>query len=186
MKASRIIEFCSSFLLAFLVLSLISFLTLRPTLKQVRYETRAEWDSFVRAVRERNDLLPGLLEGLRGVEPSRVKMAERVLTARSVSTRSNNPEAIVGAVDVIEQYLDRINKLAHTRPELEQYPPFARQWDQVLKVSRRVSAARRSYNKSVRLYNGLLTPFPQNILAAVFGFVPLTDYPLGRTVGDEE
>jgi len=186
MNVSRIIEFCFSLLVAFLVLSLISFLTLRPTLKQVRYEARAEWDSFVRAARERNDLLPGLLEAIRGIEPSQVKMADRVLTARSVSMRSNNPDGIISAVDVIEQYLERIHKLAHSRPEFEQYPPFARHWDQVLKVSRRVSAARRSYNKSVRLYNGLLTPFPQNILTAVFGFVPLTDYPMGRTVGEEE
>ena len=63
MTVPRIIEFAITLLLAFLMMALISFLTLRPALKELRAEAGSEWEAFLREVRERNKLLPGLIEG---------------------------------------------------------------------------------------------------------------------------
>lgn len=185
-RTSRIIEFCFSFLVAFLALSVISFLSLRPVLKEVRFEARAEWDGFVRAVKERNELLPGLIEAVKGFEPGHTRLAESLLEARSISVRATDPSGLVAAVDDIERCLVQIDNLAKTRSGLEQYPPFAGNWKRVVKLTQRISWLRSTYNADVRLYNHLLTPFPQNFITSAFGFVPLTDYPLPETLRDSD
>lgn len=185
MSLSRIIEFCSALLVAFLVLSLISFLSMRPILTQARIETKAEWDAFTRAVKQRNDLLPGLLEGLKGFEAGHSRLAERVMGARSVAVRGVDPDRIVAAVDDIDRTLEQIKKIAQADPRLASYPPFEKPWKRVIALSRRISAVRNDYNRSVQLYNRLLSPFPQNMLTALFGYVPLKEYP-ARFVVDED
>lgn len=183
MSVSRLIEFCTCFLVALVVLTVISFMTLRPTLREVRSEAKADWDAFIRAVNQRNELLPGLVEAVKGFEPGHGRLAERSLAARSTAMRSKDPDNIVASVDDIERHLTQIGRLVHARPDLGRYIPFAGHWEEVLKLTRQVSSARSAYNKSARLYNRLLTPFPQNMLTAVFGFVPLNVYPEVRVSG---
>jgi len=185
MSASRIVEFGFFFLMAFLLIVLVSFLTLRPTLHEVRSEARAEWEGFLRAVQARNAELPGLVEAVKGFEPVYAKSAERLLEARSISVRSKDPRTIVASVDDMEMQLKRIERLAESKPGLNQYPPFEAHWKKVGKISERIKFMRQSYNSSARVYNRLLNPFPQSLLTAVFGFVPLTDYPLPRTMGEQ-
>ncbi len=184
MTLSRIVELGSSFLMAFLVIVLVSFLTLRPTLHEVRSEARVEWEGFLRAVKERNEALPGLVQAVRGFEPIYAKPAERLLEARSIAARSKDPGTIVEWVDNMERQLKQIQQLSESKSGLDQYPPFVTHWKKVAKISEQIAVMRRSYNSSARAYNRLLTAFPQSLLTAAFGFVPLTDYPLTRPTGE--
>jgi LemA protein len=184
MNAAKIVRFCVSFLLAFLALLIFSFLSLRPALKDMRVEISADWEGFVRESRERNRVLTGLIEAVRGFEPGQARLAAKMLEAQAVSTRSSDPHRIVAAVNEMEQYLTQIGKLARSRPEIDRYPPFAAHWSKVVEHTYRVDMFRRSCDAKTRAYNRLLTVFPQNILAAVFGFVPLNEYPMVRTVLD--
>jgi LemA protein len=165
-------------LLAFLVLSVISFVSMRPILKQARIGAKAEWDAFTRGAMQRNDLLPSLVEGLKGFETGHSRLTERLMEARSVSMRAVDPDRIVAAVDETDRTIEQISKIVQASPDLARHPPFKKPWKQVSAISQRICAARKDYNRSVELYNRLLTPFPQNMLAALFGFVPLTEYPV--------
>jgi LemA protein len=176
MTVSRLIEFGFCFLVALLVLTMISFLTLRPTLQELRSEAQGEWESFLRAVSERNELIPGLVEAIKGFEPGHGQLAEGSLEARSMAMRARDPDQIVALADEVEHHLAQMERLVQARPELGQYSPFASRWEQVVRLSRRVTETRGAYNKSAMLYNRLLTPFPQNILTTVFGYVPLSVY----------
>ena len=79
MKLLKLIQILITFLLAFLTVVVVSFLMLRPVLKEVRMEAKAEWAAFARAVPERNDLIPGLIESFKGFESGHTKLAERLL-----------------------------------------------------------------------------------------------------------
>lgn len=186
MLISRVIEFCFAVLVAFLILVVISFVSMRPILHEARIEAKAEWDAFGRAVKERNALLPGLLEAMKGFESGHGKLASSTLEARAISMRSSDPDRIVASVDDIDRNLGQIERVIQSKPELASYPPFAKQWKPVLRITRRIAAAKEGYNKSAQVYNRLLTPFPQNMLTALFGFVPLNAYPPARTPGEEE
>jgi LemA protein len=176
MRLFRIIEILISMLLAFLMLMTVSFLMLRPTLKEIRMEARAEWAALARAIPERSNLLPGLVESFKGFESGHARMTERLTQARSISTRSTDPDRIIAATDEIDRTLEDIRKIAESKSDLAQYPPFATQWKKVEKVSLRISRQRVQYNNTATTYNRLLAVFPQNLVAAAFGFVPLNIY----------
>jgi len=74
---SRLIEFSCSVLVAFIMLSLVSFLTLRPTLKEIRGEARAQWEGMVNLARERNDQVQGVVEVLKGFGVIQNKWGEK-------------------------------------------------------------------------------------------------------------
>jgi len=178
MRLARIIEFCFAFLVAFVLLSFVSFLSLRPVLDQGLAEARADWSAFLRAVSERNESIPGLVQALRGFEPGHGRLTQKMLEARSISVRTTESDAIVAAVDDTDRFLAQVEKLLQARPQLEQYPPFAAQWKKTVSMTQRISYLRRSHSSSVRSYNRLLKAFPQNLLTTLFGFVPLHEYPV--------
>ena len=159
MTLSRIVEFGVSFLTAFLLIVLVSFLTLRPTLQEVRSEARADWEGFLRTVKERNEALPGLVEAVRGFEPTYAKPAERLLEARSIALRSKDPGTIVASVDDMERQLRQIHKLAESQPGLDQHPPFATHWKKVRSISEQIAFTRQSYNSSARSVQSLADSF---------------------------
>jgi len=171
-----VFEILIAMLLAFLALVAVSFLTLRPTLKGVRVEAKAEWAALARAIPERNNLIPGLVESFRGFESGHGRLAERLTQARSISMRSADPDRIIAATDEIDRILEDIRKIAESKSDLAQYPPFAMQWKKIEKVSHRISMKRAHYNNTATSYNLLLGVFPQNLVAAAFGFVPLNTY----------
>jgi len=184
MSTSRYIELSFLLLVAFVILATISFLTLRPTLTEIRNEAQNEWTSFLRQVQDRNYLVPGLVEAFKAVEPGHGRLVEKLLEARAVSSRSTDAATTVASVDEIERCLMRIQELVELRPELMKYPPFEAHWNKTGKISRGVADMRNAYNCSARLYNRLLTPFPQNLLTGVLGFVPLKEYPAGGSSGN--
>ena len=186
MSAPRIIEFSVSVLIAFIVLVALSFFSLRPALTEFRGEAKSEWEEFFDQVRERNRLLPGLVEAIRGYESGHGKLTEKLLAARAVSGTSTDPKRVIGAVNEIEALLKQVGKLLRMRPGLGRYPPFAGHWNKVVPLTARINLTRQSYNKSVRAYNHLLGIFPQSLTAAVFGFVPLDEYPTVPTVADSQ
>jgi LemA protein len=181
----KFIQILITFLAAFLTLMMVSFLMLRPVLKDVRMEAKTEWAAFARALPERNSLIPGLIESFKGFEPGHTKLVERLVQARSISMRSTDPDRIVAAVDEIDGTLEQVRKLGQSKPGLAQYPPFTSQWQKVEKISLRISQHRAQYNSTASSYNRLLTVFPQNLLAAAFGFVPLNIYPAIGLTGNQ-
>jgi LemA protein len=183
MRLLKFIQILITFLVAFLTVVVVSFLMLRPILKEVRMEARAEWSAFARAIPERNNLIPGLIESFKGFEPGHTRLVERLLQARSISMRSYDPDRIVAAIDEIDRTLEEVRKLGQSKPGLAQYPPFTAQWSKIEKTSLRISRQRDQYNSAARSYNRLLGVFPQNLLVAAFGFVPLKIYPAIRLPG---
>lgn len=179
-KISRFIEFSFAFLAALLILSVISFLTLRPTLKEIRGDARAQWESMVSLARERNELLPSVVEILKGFGVIQSKWAEKMLEERSILSRASDPDAIISSIDDTDQRLAKIDQLADSSKELKNHILFVNQWARINAMGRELKIRRTNYNETAKMYNSLLTPFPQNMVATIFGFVPLNRYPLAN------
>lgn len=182
---ARIVELGFYFFLAFLLVVIGSFISLRPQLNSVRAEAVSEWASFVRAVGVRNSLIPGLVESIRGFDGGHGALTTQLLEARAVSMRTANPDGMVRSVDEMDRYLMQIDKLASSQARLAAHAPFNKHWTETLEISRKICLRRALYNKTVETYNRLLRSFPQSVLAALFGYVPLTPYPGGVGIGVE-
>jgi len=155
----------------------MSFLSLRPQLQEVRSQVVTEWQDFLTAVKERNEILPGLIEAVRGFEPGHARLAQRLLEARGISMRVTEPDKVIAAVDAMDRHLAEVRKLQETNARFREYPPFAKQWSRVQTLTLRIKVTRELYNKSVDVYNRLLKAFPQSLFTTLFGFVPLQGYP---------
>lgn len=181
---SRLIELSVSVLVAFLFIAIVSFFSVRPTLSQIRSEVQTNWQEFLLEMRNRNELLPGLIESIRGFDSGHGRLSEKLFQARSVANRSTDPSTIVSASDEIEELLTKIERLAAANSDLSRYSPFATHWERIAKASRRVVSARIVYNSSSRLYNQMLATFPHNLLASIAGFSPVISYPMVRSAGE--
>ena len=179
MSMTRIIELAVSILGAFLVITLISFLSLRPLLLQVRSNVRADWKGLKTEVNTRNDALPGLVQAIRGYAIGQGELAEKLLGSREVALHAVHPDEMISAIEETDRYLVQVRQITRSNPGINQYPPFARYWKSVKDSTRLISFKRVLYNRDVRLYNSLLKSFPQNLVTAEFGFVPLKSYPAG-------
>ncbi len=174
---SRLIEFSCSVLIAFILLSLVSFLTLRPTLKEIRSEARAQWEGMVTLAKERNDLVQGVVEVLKGFGVIQNKWGEKILEERSILLRAADPDTIISSIDGTDQRLAKLGQIADSSENLKNHSGFANQWSRIVATNRELKLRRMNYNETAKMYNSLLTPFPQNMLATIFGFVPLNRYP---------
>jgi LemA protein len=184
MSVPRIIDLAVCLLLVFVLTAVVSFLSLRPMLAEFRAGAKSEWEGFVREARERNRLIPGLVEAFQAFESGHSRLAAKMLEASAVSTRSDDPARIVAAVNEMETCLTQVERLLDSSPEMGRHTPFAGNWKKIERSTYRINLARQAYNKSARAYNGLLNAFPQNLLVTVFGFVPLGEYPTVRTMAD--
>jgi LemA protein len=181
---NRFIQSVVTFVFAFLVISTGSLMSLKPVLLETRREAQADWDALIRAVRERNDSIPSLVEAVRAFEPGHAKLLFELNETRALVMRTIDPHALVQAINDQDAKLEFIEKMAKGNAGLEKHPPFALYWTRIAKTSRLANNARRNYNNAARVYNRLLTPFPQNMLVSVFGYIPLNIYPEVARIGE--
>ena len=174
---SGIIKFCCSLLIALLLLSTISFFSLRPTLKEVHSETRKQWENMLTLARERNDLVPGMVETLKGVGLIQNRLGEKMIEERSILSKVTDPSMILRSIEETDQRLAKISQFADSSEELKNNVLFQNQWSKINYLNKELKLRRAGYNETTKLYNSLLTLFPQNMIAAIFGFVPLNQFP---------
>lgn len=172
----RVIEFLVLVLVAFLILVAVSFVSLRPTLQELRSEAKLQWDAYVHEVKTRNAVLPRLAEGLRSFDLSLETRAKKLHDARVVAQRVREPDDLIAAADEIDTELDAVADRAAGKPAMMDHAPFAEAWREVVTITRRVRMRRLLYSSRARCYNMLLNSFPQNLVATVFGYVPLDPY----------
>jgi len=173
---TRIIEIAAVAILIFLLFSAISFLCLRPTLLEARSNIHSEWQNYLRELRERNELLPGLLESVKNFQPGLSKTTDRIVEARSAINRSNTPDVVIPAVDKLEIHLGTIESIISEKTELMKNSLFAQQWQNLARRNQQIAIARSRYISHVRTYNSLLGVFPQNVFSSLFGYVRATEY----------
>ncbi len=179
----RLIELCFCFLAALVVVVVVSFLTLRPLLVELRTDAQNEWQSYVGSISTRNEVLPGLAEALRGFESGQGKLVNKLLQAPSVSLLRRDPDFIVAFADDIDLSLLEIEKLTKAGSQVGKHPPFAAHWREVGRLTHMVIEHRTRYNKAAAVHNGLLGAFPQNLVCGAWGFVPLNLYPVPGSLG---
>ncbi len=121
---SRLIEFSCSVLVAFIMLSLVSFLTLRPTLKEIRGEARAQWEGMVNLARERNDQVQGVVEVLKGFGVIQNKWGEKILEERSILLRAADPDTIISSINETDQRLAKLGQIADCSEEAKKSLQF--------------------------------------------------------------
>jgi LemA protein len=129
------------------------------------------WAQIEVQLKRRADLIPNLVETVKGYAAHESGTLEAVVQARQVSVAANGPAEAAAAEGPITQALGRIFALAEAYPNLKADANFRQLQEEITSTEDRVSYARQFYNDSVTSYHNRIDTFP-GVIVAKFGSFP--------------
>ncbi len=135
-----------------------------------RQAAESSWAQIDVALRRRHDLIPVLVESVKGYAAHERATFENVSEARSEAIAAEGPRRQAAAEGTLGRAADRVLVVAEAYPELEASANFARLQADLREAEDQIAITRRVYNDTVETYNTLIQVFPAVIVARVFGF----------------
>jgi LemA protein len=140
----------------------------------VRLRNRAEnsWAQVDVQLRRRYDLVPNLVEAVKGYAAHERAAFERVTEARARAQQAGSVEKQAGAENELTAAIGRLFAVAEDYPELRASENFQDLQRQLEETEQKIAVARQIYNDAVLSYDNALETVPTNVVAAVFSFEP--------------
>jgi LemA protein len=139
-------------------------------LVRLRNEADTGWANIDVQLQRRADLIPNLVEAVRGYATHERGVFEEVTKARAALQQAAGPGAAGAANDVLSAALGRLFVVAEAYPELQASENFLRLQEDLTDTEDKISAARRYYNSTVMHYNTAIQSIPWVLVARPLGF----------------
>ncbi len=159
-------------IVAVVALVALFFITTYNRLVTLRQRVREAWSDIDVQLKRRHDLIPNLVETVKGYAGHERQTLESVTQARTAAVQAAgaSPEQRAQAENMLTAALRQLFALAEAYPQLRAVESFTQLQEQLTATEDKISFARRFYNGNVRDYNTSLLIFPTNLLAGMFGF----------------
>ena len=138
----------------------------------LRNKVRDQWAQVDVLLKRRFDLIPNLVETVKGYANHESQTFEDVVAARNKFTSAPTKEAEMEAAGELNNVLNRLFALAESYPDLKANENFNKLHDQLAETEDKIAYARQFYNDAVLKYQNAIEVFPTNIVAGMFGFKP--------------
>jgi LemA protein len=140
-----------------------------------RFTTQEEaikgaWGEVQNQIQRRNDLIPNLVETVKGYASHEEGVFKEIADARSKLLAAKTPEETIQAANQQSSALGRLLAVVENYPNLKANEQFNRLMDELAGTENRLSVARMRYNEKIQEYNTTRRRFPSNVTAKVFGF----------------
>jgi LemA protein len=139
-------------------------------LVRLRNEADTGWSNIDVQLERRTDLIPNLVETVRGYAAHERGVFEEVTRARTALQQASTPGAAGEANDMLTAALGRLFAVAEAYPDLKASENFLRLQDELTDTEDKISAARRYYNSTVMHYNNGIQSLPWVLVARPLGF----------------
>lgn len=140
----------------------------------VRLNVRVEeaWSDITVQLKRRADLIPNLVEAVKGYATHESKVFQDVTEARAnvVNATAQGPEATAKAENQFEQVLKSLFAVSEAYPQLRATENFQQLQAELVDTEDKIQASRRFYNGGVRDLNTKIKVFPNNVFAGMLGF----------------
>ncbi|HMP02809.1 MAG TPA: LemA family protein [Gemmatales bacterium] len=133
-------------------------------------ETQNAWAQIDVQLKRRYDLIPNLVETVKGYASHEKETLERVVQARNMAMNAQTVGEHAQAENMLTGALKSIFALSEAYPDLKANQNFAKLQEELTATENRIGFARQHYNDAVSNYNTLLQRFPANIIGNSFGF----------------
>ncbi len=137
-------------------------------------------------LKQRHDLIPNLVETVKGYAAHERGTLEAVIQARNTAIAAPGVEQKVAAENMLSGALRQLFALSENYPNLKANANFQQLQSDLSDIENKLAAARRFFNNSVQEYNTGIQQFPAAMFAASFGFHPRTFFDLGETRAELE
>lgn len=140
--------------------------------KLVRARTMVEegWSGIDVQLKKRHNLIPNLIETVKGYAAHEKGTLDAVITARNAAQSASGVQATKAAEGKLQAAMANIFALAENYPDLKANTNFLQLQNELSKIEGDVEKARRYYNGTVRENNVLVESFPSNLVANMFNF----------------
>lgn len=137
-----------------------------------RLRVREAWSQIDVQLKRRSDLIPNLVEAVRGYAKHEREVFENVTKARSALLSAKGPAEAAKAENMLTGALKTLFAVAEAYPDLKASQNFLDLQDELSDTETKVAASRQFYNSVVLEYNTRIKVFPNVMLAQTFGFTP--------------
>lgn len=156
--------------LVILVVVLVVAVSLYNSLVKLREQADAAWADIDVNLKRRHDLIPNLVETVKGYASHEKETLENVIQARNAAMTAQGPAAQGQAENMLTGALKSIFALSEAYPELQAAGGFRDLQESLQEVENGIQQARRYYNAVVRDFNTKIAQVPSNIIAQAFRF----------------
>jgi LemA protein len=142
---------------------------------------KAQWSEVDNQLQRRNDLIPNLVETVKGFAAQEQTVMKDVTDAREKMAGAQTPTDKIAAANAESSALSRLLVVVENYPNLKSDAQFMRLQDELAGTENRLATARMRYNQAVQEYETARKKFPANITAKMFGF---KDHPYWEVPAD--
>ncbi len=131
---------------------------------------KGQWSQVQNQLQRRNDLIPNLVETVKGYAAQEKEIFTRVAESRAKLNSATTPSQQIEAANEQSAALARLLVIVEAYPQLKSDATFRQLMDQLEGTENRIAVERMRYNERVTEYNTLRRRFPSNVTAKMFGF----------------
>lgn len=154
------------------VLLLLLFIGVYNNLTKKRVLVREGWSGIGTFLQQRNDMIPNLVETVKGYAIHESNTLQEVVKWRNKSVAATNNAEKMEASNKMNEALVNFFAVAEQYPDLKANANFLSLQNDLKEMEVSLNQSRRYYNGTVRDYNQAVAVFPSNLVAGMFGFTP--------------
>ena len=156
-------------LVVIVVLLLVWLIAVYNNLVSLKMRVKNAWAQIDTQLKRRFDLIPNLVETVKGYAAHEQGTLEKVIAARNTYTSANTVEEKAKANNELTSTLKNIFALGEAYPELKANENFLALQTELPGTEDKVAYSRQFYNDTVQMYNTAIMKFPNNLVAGMFG-----------------
>ncbi len=154
-------------------------------LVQLRNMVRDQWSQIEVQLKKRFDLVPNLVETVKGYSKHEKDTLDAVINARSKAVSAQTPEEEIKANGELSQALGKLLAISESYPDLKANQNFLDLQTSLKDIEEKISYSRQFYNDTALKYRNKIEMFPSNIIAAMFSF-KVSDAPFFEASDNEK
>jgi LemA protein len=147
-----------------------SFISRRNQMAIKREAVNAAWAQVDVVLQRRADLIPNLVETVKGFAQHETEVFTEIAKAREGYMNASTPADKIAANNKLEASLAKVLVLTENYPQLKSNENFLRLQDELAGTENRIAVERRRYNETVQDYNTYISLFPNSFIASMAGF----------------
>ena len=152
------------------------FVSARNELVALNESINTAWSQVDVALQRRADLVPNLVETVKGFAKQEKEVFESIANARAALVGARTPPEKMAAHSELGTALSRLLVLTENYPQLKSNENFLRLQDELAGTENRIAVERRKYNETLQRYNTQISLFPNNIIASLSGMHRRDEY----------
>ena len=147
-----------------------TFVGHRNEMVRKRETVNAAWSQVDVVLQRRSDLIPNLVQTVKGFATHEEKVFGDIANARAAMAGAKTPQEKIAANGQLDSALSRLLVVVENYPQLRSNENFLRLQDELAGTENRIAIERRRYNETVQDYNTYISLFPNNLVASFSGF----------------